>query len=101
MSEDADTIWIHSHVAFEDGHPYVVLNWGDKNCQLTTEEAKTHALFILDCAAAAEFDAAFAKFMGGMTPEVGGALIAMREARGADKFASLRRQTRAERRRKS
>lgn len=100
---DQDTIWIHSHVAAADGHPYVVLDWGKNSCQLTTAEAVAHAMAIIECAHAAEADASVAAALGGVGSDQDGVIAhlfaAMREARGAGKHASGKRSSRADRRR--
>lgn len=100
---DADTIWMHSHVAASDGHPYVVLNWGKESCQMTTQEAIAHAMAIIECAHAAEADASVAAALGGVGNDQDGIIAhlfaSMREARESNRFSSLKRSSRAERRR--
>lgn len=100
---DSDTIWVHSHVAASDGHPYVVLNWGKESCQMTTSEAIAWAMGIIECAHAAEADASVAAALGGIGGDQDGVIAhlfaAMRGARDAGKFNSAKRSTRAERRR--
>lgn len=99
---DADTIWMHSHVAARDGHPYVVLNWGDKSCQMTTAEAIAHAMAIVECAHAAEADASVAEALGGIGNDNDGVIAhlfqAMRLARESDHFSSAKAKTSAARR---
>jgi hypothetical protein len=44
------------------GRPSVQLKWGDMTGQLTPEEARDHALHVLECAEAAIHDAAFLRW---------------------------------------
>lgn len=52
-----DEIHVESGVSLFDGKPFVVLRWGKESGQLSPEEARTHAMWILACANAAESDA--------------------------------------------
>jgi len=75
-----DTIGITSGVT-GSGKPFVALEWGEKRAQLTPNEARAHALAILECAEAAEADSAFMAFCekNGITGE--GMAMAMRDFR--------------------
>ena len=96
-----DTLWFESGVSARTGQPFVHIRWGDETGQLTTAEAREHALNMLEAANAAEFDAAFVKAMtdpavfgderaGGLPlEEAMMLLVAIREARGGDADASL------------
>jgi hypothetical protein len=54
---DEGTIWVSSLVSNKTKLPLVQIEWGDKKCQMTPEEARGHARIILECAEAAEVDA--------------------------------------------
>lgn len=54
---DRNTIRVESMVAFRDKQPYVKLRWGDLTAQLTPNEARAHAMIILEAADAAVNDA--------------------------------------------
>jgi len=62
--DDGSMIWSHSIVSQQTGDGLVQLTWGDKKAQLTCEEARQHALVILECADAAESDACLVRFLG-------------------------------------
>lgn len=52
--------------------PYVTIEWGPQRCQMTPEEARAHALVLLEAAESAVFDAAtfaFAKEVLAMRDE--------------------------------
>jgi len=69
---DASSIDIESGVGYLSRLGYVNLRWGDQAGQLTTREARVHALAILDAAAAADHDAAVFRFLSdelGLEPE--------------------------------
>jgi hypothetical protein len=53
----SEQISIETIVSNRDGKPYVVLKWGQESGQLTPEQARQHALSILEAAEAAEGDA--------------------------------------------
>lgn len=72
-----------SGVTAKTGEPFVHLSWGEMHAQMNAEEVRQHALGLMMCADAAEFDAAFAKAMGGITPEVATMLVQIRNAREA------------------
>lgn len=55
---DASEIGIESGVGAASGLGYVHLRWGDQAGQLTTSEARKHALAIIVAADAADHDAA-------------------------------------------
>jgi len=75
-----DTIGITSGVNAQ-GKAFVTLEWGVRKAQLTPNEARAHALAILECASAAESDAAFLQLLEqtGISGEVLGTM--MREFR--------------------
>jgi hypothetical protein len=95
--QTGDTLWFESGVSSRTGEPFVHIRWGDESGQLTTDEARGHAMHMLECAHAAEFDAAFVKAM--TTPEPAGPgfdvetavgmLALVRNARTGDADASL------------
>lgn len=62
IGKDEETIWITSLVSSRTKEGVVELNWGDKKAQLSPEEARKHALKILECADAAETDAFIVEF---------------------------------------
>jgi hypothetical protein len=55
--DDNSTIWVNSIVSGRTFEPLVEIVWGDKRAQLSLEEARSHALYIIECAEAAESDA--------------------------------------------
>ena len=65
-------IWAESLVSARDRKPYVTLRWGDEAGQFTPDEARAHAMVILECADAAVSDAFLFGFMTGRIG-VGGA----------------------------
>lgn len=84
---DAADIQIESGVGVMSGLGYVNLFWGPQSGQLTTKEARRHALIILDAAAAADHDAAVLRWLlerMGMPVEAASAvLVDLRKARRA------------------
>ncbi len=52
-----DRIDVSSIVSGRTLEPFVTITWGEYRAQLTPEEARQHALIILECAEAAETDA--------------------------------------------
>lgn len=60
---DASEIDIESGVGFHSRLGYVQLRWGEKSGQLTTREARIHALAILDAAAAADHDTSVLRWL--------------------------------------
>lgn len=61
--KDSDAmIWAKSLVSRTTGEGVVEFTWGDKQAQLTCEEARKHALGVLECAEAAETDAFIVEF---------------------------------------
>jgi hypothetical protein len=100
--QTGETLWFESGVSSRTGEPFVHIRWGDESGQLSVEEAREHALHMLEVVNAAEFDAAFVKAMtnpavfgdervGGLPLEEALRLLALiRQAReGGDKDASL------------
>lgn len=59
----ARTIQVKAMVADKDGKPLVRMEWGKESGSLTPDEARAHALGILEEAAAAEVDAVMVKWM--------------------------------------
>ena len=55
-------IWVTTLVSQRTGEAVVEFTWGDKRAQLTCEEARKHALGVLECAEAAETDAFIVEF---------------------------------------
>src|SRR5687768_17608912 len=55
-------IWVKSLVSHRTGEGVVEFTWGEKRAQLTCEEARRHALGVLECAEAAETDAFIVEF---------------------------------------
>lgn len=52
-----DAIWVKSLVSGRTFEPMIEFEWGAQRAQLSLEEARNHALYILECAEAAESDA--------------------------------------------
>ena len=52
-----ERIDVTSMVSGRTLEPFVQISWGNYHAQLTPEEARAHALIILECAEAAESDA--------------------------------------------
>jgi hypothetical protein len=52
----ADEIRVTSVVGYKTGQPIVEIAWGENRGQLTAEEARAHAMRVLECADAAESD---------------------------------------------
>lgn len=52
----SDEILVKSLVGYHSGEPLVEFEWGEKKGQLTSTEARAHALKILEAADAAESD---------------------------------------------
>lgn len=76
VSENGNQIWTHemtpklndeilmeSGVSFQTLKPFVKLHWGEMRCQMDPEEARQHALSIIECAESAEQDAYLVWFM--------------------------------------
>lgn len=59
MSEKpfSGVIGVQSIVSMRTREPLVLITWGDQSGQLSPDEARQHALRILECAEAAESDA--------------------------------------------
>lgn len=75
-------ISVTSGVSAKRGVGFVTVAWGDEVGQLSTEEARAHALGIIEAADAADFDAALVKALGGMDQQTAQILGAIRAARG-------------------
>jgi hypothetical protein len=86
-TSDASDIAIESGVGAMSGLGYVRLHWGTMDGQLTTREARAHALSILDAAAAADHDAAVWRWLRGK--------LAMSEYAAASGLKDLRDARRA------
>jgi hypothetical protein len=61
----SDDLQVESGVSARTGEPFMHMRWGDQAGQLTPQEARQHALRILDAAAASEFDAALVRALVG------------------------------------
>jgi hypothetical protein len=88
-----DTLWMESGVN-DQGEPFVHMHWGDESGQLTTEEAREHAIHMVEASAAADFDAALWAVFGrmGIEPDRAAQMLAlMREERGGERDASAKR----------
>jgi len=57
----SENLEMESGVSSRTGEPFMHLRWGDQAGQFSPEEARQHALRIIDAAAASEFDAALVK----------------------------------------
>lgn len=55
--EGVGNIFVSSIVSGRTMEPLVEIQWGDRKAQVGLEEARNHALHILECAEAAESDA--------------------------------------------
>jgi hypothetical protein len=62
MAIGEEEIHITSLVSSRTKEGVVQLNWGDKKAQFSAEEARKHALRIIECAEAAETDAFIVDF---------------------------------------
>ena len=84
--DPSGVIEIASGVSAFTGAGFVTLRWASESAQMTPDEARQHALRILECAEAAESDAAvFAFFRARLEvePAVAGHMVAdLREYRG-------------------
>lgn len=84
---DANRIAVQSVVSAATGRPLVQIKWGDQVGQITPDEARQHALILLDAANAAETDAAllrFTRLMGGNDQDAARLLAHFRASRGDD-----------------
>jgi hypothetical protein len=54
---------IYSQVGGESLEPFVLLQWQDRTCTLSPEDAREHALKIVDCAEAAVHDAFLVRWL--------------------------------------
>ena len=84
--DPAGVIEIASGVSAFTGEGFVTLRWGTDAAQFTPDAARRHALAILECAEAAESDAAVFAFLRAklkLEPDVAVHMIAaLREHRG-------------------
>jgi hypothetical protein len=62
IGEGEGTIWFTSLVSQKTGEGVVELQWGEKQAQLSIQEAREHALGVLEVAEAAETDAFIVEF---------------------------------------
>lgn len=60
---DGDQIFVTSIVSGRTYEPLIEIQWGDRKAQLGLDEARTHALGILEAAEAAESDAFVFKWL--------------------------------------
>jgi hypothetical protein len=58
LDDEEQTIWMESGVSAFTGLGFVTLSWNKERAQMTPEETRTHALWLLETAEAAESDAA-------------------------------------------
>lgn len=83
--ESDGVIHVESLVSSSTREGVVVFKWGDRRGQLTPDEARAHALVILEVAEAAEADAFMVNFLrekcGAKETEALGTLIAFRAFR--------------------
>ncbi len=81
----SNVIHIESIVSGADGRPYVTLEWGTQSGQLTPNEARMHAMSLMEATDAAESDALIVKFLrekvGASDSAVVGVLSEFREYR--------------------
>lgn len=93
-----DTLWFESGISSRTGDPFVHIHWGDESGQLTADEARGHAMHMLECAHAAEFDSAFVKAITAGEPDgpgltldaaVGMLAVIRKQRTGGDTDASL------------
>jgi hypothetical protein len=73
-----EVFYVESLVKSKDKKPAVGFRWGDLSCQLTPEEAREHALGIIEAAIAAELDSAVVEWAMdrlGQPPENAGKLL--------------------------
>jgi hypothetical protein len=62
-SPDADMIHLSTMYGAATRTPYVQISWGAEMAQMSVEDARAHAVRIIEVAANAEADAAFIRFM--------------------------------------
>jgi len=93
----SDDLQMESGVSARTGEPFMHLRWGDQAGQFSPEDARAHALRILDAAAASEFDAALVKALTSemeLSHEDAVRFLGLiREARGGTDQASVRDET--------
>lgn len=58
-----ETLNVESGVSAFDGSPFVIVTWGHQSGQWTPEEARAHAVHVLEAAYAAEHNAALFKVL--------------------------------------
>jgi hypothetical protein len=58
----SENLWMESGVSARTSEPFIHMRWGDQSGQLSANQAREHALHMLECADGAEFDAAFVKW---------------------------------------
>lgn len=81
---------VRSGVGYRSGEGFVTLHWGDEAGQLSPDEARQHGLRLIECATAAEDDAAMVKALKGLGLEEMACftfLAEMREARGHRQYS--------------
>jgi hypothetical protein len=54
---DAGVLWVESLISGRTMEPLVEIHWGDAKAQMSVDEARQHALAVLECAEAAVSDA--------------------------------------------
>jgi hypothetical protein len=90
----SDDLQMESGVSAKTGEPFMHLRWGDQAGQFSPQDARDHAMRIIDAAAASEFDAALVKALVnemGLDHETAVRFLGlMREQRGGTDQASTR-----------
>lgn len=81
-------ITVTSGVSSKTGEGFIIVRWGELAAQLTPDEARRHALGVIQAADAAVFDSALMRVFGGpegyKDPVAGQVLVAIRNARGGE-----------------
>jgi len=95
IDPDASGIDVESGVSAASGYGFVTLRWGSMGGQLTTREARAHALSILGAADAADDDAVVMRWLTttmGLAVEAAAAVLGdLRRARAALEDEEARR----------
>lgn len=81
---ESSVITITSGVSEKSKWPFVHLSWGENAGQLTVQEAREHALRILEVCTAAEHDSAIVKLLGVDEKQQAELMRFMRQSRGAE-----------------
>jgi hypothetical protein len=62
-AHEGSLIVAQAMVSARTGEPLVMLTWGEQACQVTPEEARQHAMMVLEAAASAETDSFLFSFL--------------------------------------